>query len=69
MTLEAAIQQALGEHGAPMTLVGVVGAVEKRWPEVLEGLNPTLAVHATLLLMKTNGVVRTPQPGYFELVH
>lgn len=54
MTLEAAIRRALEEEGRALTLGEVTVAVEKQWPEVLDGLDPTLAVHATLLLMKTN---------------
>ncbi|GEM_PF-3514936 len=67
MTLEAAIRRALEEEGRAMTLGEITVAVEKLVPS--SELNLPLAVHATLLLMKTNGVVRTPQPGYFELVH
>lgn len=67
MTLEAAIQQVLEKEGRAMTLGEVTGAVEKLVPA--SELNLPLATHATLLLMKTDGLVETPQTGYFELVH
>lgn len=67
MTLEAAIRRVIEQEGGAMTLGEVTVAVEKLVPS--SNLNLPLAVHATLLLLKTNGVVRTPQPGYFELVH